>query len=92
MVRCPAAAQIAQAVADLKNVEAPLAEWRVFATAAEVAARRSDTSEATSWRVHALFTLERMARSLDPSEPLHHALLRVKEQHPQLHQAMAEWV
>jgi DNA-binding winged helix-turn-helix (wHTH) protein len=85
-----AAAQVAQAVAELKDLEAPLAEWRVFATAAEVARQRGDTSEAASWRVHALFTLERIARSLDAAEPLHQALLRVKDQHPQLRQAMAE--
>jgi hypothetical protein len=64
--------------------------WRVFATAAEVVGRRGDTSEAASRRVHALFTLERMARSLDTAEPLRHALLRVKDQH--LRQAMAERV
>ena len=67
-----------------------MAKWRVFASAAEVAARRGDSSEAASWRVHALFTLERMARSLDTSETLHQALLRVKDHHPQLRQAMAE--
>ena len=76
----------------MNNVEAPLAEWCVFATAAEVAGRRGDTSEAASWRVHALFTLERMAQSLDTAEPLRHALLRVKDPHPQLRQAMAERV
>jgi tetratricopeptide (TPR) repeat protein len=87
-----AAAHIARAIAELKNVEAPLAEWRVFATASEVAGRRGYTSEAASWRVHALFTLERMARSVDAAEPLCQALLRVKDQHPQLRQAMAERV
>ena len=51
---------------------------------------QSDSSDAASWRVHALFTLERMARSLDAAERLHQALLRVKDQHPQLRQAMAE--
>jgi hypothetical protein len=51
-----------------------LAEWRVFATAAEVAERSGRQSEGAAYRAHSAAVLARIASSMAEDEPLRRAL------------------
>jgi DNA-binding winged helix-turn-helix (wHTH) protein len=68
-----AESQIEQARAAIENFEAPLAEWRVFATAAEIA-RLLARPGAAEYRARAAAVVKRISASMDAREPLRQAL------------------
>jgi tetratricopeptide (TPR) repeat protein len=70
-----AESQLAQARAVLENVEAPLAEWRVFVASAESARRRAQPDAANAYRTRAAEALRRIAGSMAEDEPLRRSLL-----------------
>jgi tetratricopeptide (TPR) repeat protein len=59
-----AEAELAQALTVLEDAEAPLAQWRVYATAAQLHARRRRKSEAKSYWARSAAVLHRLADSL----------------------------
>lgn len=69
-----AEAHLEKARALLKNVEAPLAEWRVFASSAEHADRVSDPELAAIFQARAAAALERITASMSENEPLRRSL------------------
>jgi len=66
---------IHEAVATLDGFEAPLAAWRVHATAAECSERAGDGRAATRYRELSCATILELADSLPPGEPLRSAFL-----------------
>jgi hypothetical protein len=70
-----AEAAITKALATLDDAEAPLAQWRVHMTAAQLYERLGRSADAVdSWRRSA-DTLLQLANSLDPDDPLRESLL-----------------
>ena len=69
-----AESQIETARAALENVEAPLAEWRVFATSTELARRLAHPKRAAAYQARAASALERIAASMGEDEPLRRSL------------------
>jgi len=67
--------EVAQAIAVLEGVEAPLAEWRVYATAALLHARRRRQAEAEQCWTRSAALLQRLADSLGDNIELRHSLL-----------------
>jgi hypothetical protein len=63
----------------LENVEAPLAEWRVLATSARIAAQVSEPELAAAYRLRAAAAVERVAASMNDDEPLRRSLLNAPE-------------
>ena len=74
-----AESQIAQARAVLVDAEAPLAEWRVFATSAEIARHLSRPDLVAPYHARAAAALERIAASMEPDAPLRRSLLGARE-------------
>jgi DNA-binding winged helix-turn-helix (wHTH) protein/tetratricopeptide (TPR) repeat protein len=66
---------IERAIAALENVEAPLAEWRVFSSAANFAARQSHERKASDYRNASADALGRIIESMDVNEELRQRLL-----------------
>jgi hypothetical protein len=73
--RAGAADCIREAVATLDGFEAPLAGWRVHATAAECSERAGDGRAATRYRQLSRATILELADSLPPGEPLRSTFL-----------------
>jgi tetratricopeptide (TPR) repeat protein len=71
-----AESQIAQARAIVEGVEAPLAEWRVFATSAECARRGDRPDQAGEYQERSTSALKRIAASMAEEEPLRRSLGR----------------
>jgi len=74
-----AESQIALAREVLENAEAPLAEWRVFATSAEIARRNSHPDLAAACNARAMAVVERIATSLSENEAVRQSLLSAPE-------------
>lgn len=72
--------EIEQAVVCLNKVEAPLVEWQVYATAAELNGKTGRFSEADAYRRRSAAILLSLAASMDEADPLRQSLL----QHPLL--------
>ena len=70
-----AEAELARALAALEGGEVPLAEWRVYATAARLHERRGRRQDAGAARAHSRAVLIRLAQSLDEDTPLRQHLL-----------------
>jgi DNA-binding winged helix-turn-helix (wHTH) protein/tetratricopeptide (TPR) repeat protein len=70
-----AEAEIGRALAVLEGVEAPLAEWRVYATAAQLHERQGRKAEADSFWAQGVAVLNRLADSLKDTDPLRQSLL-----------------
>jgi len=70
-----AEAVVSQALAVLEGAEAPLAEWRVCATAAQLHQRRGDKAEAQTYWTRSAAVLKRLADSLSEVPALRHSLL-----------------
>jgi len=70
-----AQAELDAALAMLETGEAPLAAWRVYATAARVHERRGRRVEAEHYRRRAAMTLQRLATSLGDAAELRRSLL-----------------
>jgi hypothetical protein len=66
-----AEAELAQAFDVVKQAEAPLAEWRVWQTAARLHKAKGEHAEAARDWECSLTILSRMADSLGEDEPLH---------------------
>jgi DNA-binding winged helix-turn-helix (wHTH) protein len=75
-----AAKHSALALSVLSEAEAPLAEWRVCETAAELSLRHGSTAAPDPWRVRSLEAVARLASTMDAAEPLRKALLKVRDQ------------
>jgi hypothetical protein len=69
-----AEAELSRALALVEGGDVPLAEWRVYATAARLHQRRRRT-EAEGYRERSLGVLRRLADSLGDEAPLHRHLL-----------------
>jgi hypothetical protein len=67
--------EVAHALAALEGAEAPLAEWRVYATAALLHAQRRRNAEADRYWTRSAAVLQRLADSLEDEVELRHALL-----------------
>ena len=74
-----AESQIERARAALENVEAPLAEWRVFATSAELDRRLAHPKRAAEYQARAVSALRRIAASMGEDEPLRRSLEGARE-------------
>jgi DNA-binding winged helix-turn-helix (wHTH) protein/tetratricopeptide (TPR) repeat protein len=74
-----AESQIERARAALENVDAPLAEWRVFATSTELARRLARPERAAAYLARAASALERIAASMGEDEPLRRSLEGAQE-------------
>lgn len=70
-----AQAQIQLAMASLEGREASLAQWPVFSLAAGIAGRLGRVEAAEAHRRRSEASLEQLAGSMDPSEPLSRSLL-----------------
>jgi CheY-like chemotaxis protein len=70
-----AEAELAPAQAVLEGVEAPLAEWRVYATAARFHQQRRRKAEANSYWARSAAVLHRLADSLGDADDLRQSLL-----------------
>jgi DNA-binding winged helix-turn-helix (wHTH) protein/tetratricopeptide (TPR) repeat protein len=70
-----AEAELSRALAVLEGNELPLAEWRVYATAARLHQRRRGKAEAERYRARSLRVLHRLADSLGDETPLRRHLL-----------------
>jgi DNA-binding winged helix-turn-helix (wHTH) protein/tetratricopeptide (TPR) repeat protein len=73
-------AELRQALGALEGSEAPLAEWRVYATVAQFHQQRGHKAEAKRYWVRSAATINRLARSLVEAEELRASLLK----HPQV--------
>ena len=71
-----AQSEIRLALDAMEGVEAPLAEWRVLATAAELAEQLDRKDEAASYRARFTTCIETLASSLAAHEPLRQAFLQ----------------
>jgi DNA-binding winged helix-turn-helix (wHTH) protein/tetratricopeptide (TPR) repeat protein len=67
--------QVADALAALENVEAPLAQWRVYAMAARLRQQAKHETEAGRYRSMSAQILSRLAQSLVEAPALRDALL-----------------
>jgi tetratricopeptide (TPR) repeat protein len=67
--------ELAQAIAVLEGAEAPLAEWRVYETAARLHDQRRRKSEADQCWTHSAVVLQGLADLLGNEAELHHSLL-----------------
>jgi tetratricopeptide (TPR) repeat protein len=67
------------ALSVLSEAEAPLAEWRVCETAAELSLRHGSTAAPDPWRMRSMETIARLASTMDAAEPLRKALLQVRD-------------
>lgn len=70
-----AEAELARALAVLEDAEAPLAAWRVHATAAELNHRRGRVDEAEACRNRGAAFIYALADSLEAEDPLRRSLL-----------------
>ena len=70
-----AAAFISSGLALLENVDAPLAAWRLHATAASLDLRKGNTEAATGHRERSREIVRRLAGSLAGDHPLRESLL-----------------
>jgi hypothetical protein len=59
----------------IEGVNAPLAEWRVWAAAAKLDEQTGRTEDAAQHRRRGLEVLNRLAETLDESDRLRHSLL-----------------
>jgi DNA-binding winged helix-turn-helix (wHTH) protein/tetratricopeptide (TPR) repeat protein len=75
-----AAQEITHALEVLKGGSAPLAEWRVHETAAQVCERIGHTDTAVQHRASRANVLQRLAESLDESDELRSSLLTAARQ------------
>jgi tetratricopeptide (TPR) repeat protein len=66
---------LTQAIAVLAGAEAPLAEWRVYVTAARVADLRRRKAQARGYWEHSQSVLLRLADSLEQDDPLRQTFL-----------------
>ncbi|BBA32369.1 adenylate cyclase / guanylate cyclase [Methylocaldum marinum] len=78
-----ASAEVEQALSFLGKVEAPIAEWQVYATAAKLDSRKGHLQEAETYRCRSAEVLRRLADSMDQADALRQSLL----QHPLLNGA-----
>jgi len=69
--------EISRALAALEGAEAPLAEWRVCATAAKISNQLSDTTEAAQHMRRSAEMLNMLAGSLSEDDPLRQSLLTI---------------
>jgi hypothetical protein len=67
--------EVTMALAALEGVEAPLAEWRVYATAAQIAEQRRRKTQAQTYWEHSKAVLLRLADSLEHNDPLRQTFL-----------------
>ena len=70
-----AEAEVAQAIRILEEAEAPLAEWRVYATAARLQDQRRRKAEADQYWTRSAAVLQRLADSLGDKVELRQSLL-----------------
>jgi DNA-binding winged helix-turn-helix (wHTH) protein/tetratricopeptide (TPR) repeat protein len=68
--RATAERQVAEAIAVLDGFEAPLAEWRVYATAAQIEEARDRRSRAEAYWRRSVAALDRLATSLKDDDDL----------------------
>ena len=66
---------VARALKLIEGVNAPLAEWRVYAAAAKLNEQTGRTEEAAQYRRRSLEVLDRLAGSLDEADRLRDSLL-----------------
>ncbi|MGX2030586.1 MULTISPECIES: AAA family ATPase [Methylocaldum] len=71
-----AGAEVEQALSHLGTIEAALAAWRVYATAAELDSRRGRLPEAETYRHRSAAILRGLAESMDEADCLRQSLLR----------------
>ncbi len=67
--------EVAIAFAALEGVEAPLAEWRVYASAARIAEQRRRKAQARTYWEHSKVVLLRLADSFEHNDPLRQTFL-----------------
>jgi len=79
--------EVAQAIAVLKGTEAPLAEWRVYATAALLYDQRCRKTEADQYWTRSAAVLQRLADLLGDEVELRHSLLTRPSVRTIFHQA-----
>lgn len=70
-----AEAVVSSALVTLDGVEAPLAEWRVYATAARLAEHRCRKTEAQGYWLRSATVVDRLAGSFAPTDPLRQTFL-----------------
>jgi tetratricopeptide (TPR) repeat protein len=71
----PAEAELSQALAVLEGAEAPLAAWRVYATAAQLSVQRGRRTEAQQYWARSAAVLTQLADSLGNALELRQSLL-----------------
>jgi tetratricopeptide (TPR) repeat protein len=70
---------LSRALEIVDGADFPIASWRVYATAAEIFARRGDVNRAATHRMRFAETVRRLAQNFEPEDRLHKSLLAMLE-------------